>query len=452
VRRFYSAAHPLASTGMWPDVSRYGAWTSVVLDWVDARYGPVLSLRGQRLSSPEPAFWLFGAELARMPVGSWFAAGESPGAAGTSIDAEEALVRCLGEIAERYSAMTAPIDGTVRHVDSELVDRLPRCAVDERCVPSMRGQMPATPVTHLTMNRLADGAPVDIPAGYVHLAFRAVDEPLLTTPISTGLAFDPSLETAIWRGLCEAAERDAMMLMWWRRRTVPEIDMDWHAGAPTRGVPVYLSERLLRLEAAGLKARFFDITSDFVAPTVFCVLDSDDFPYRIVGACCRDDFGTACAKALDETVSVRQMMHADEPFTLTREHGFDWVTELEDHARIYAHGHLAEAFDFLLDSDRSPVSFDDAAAGYRVRQPGSWHELVTLAGDLQRRGLTVFWTDVTAPELDGTGHVVKVFVPEMIPLSQWHSARWLGSRRLAHSSDDTGRLAESFNPYPHPFA
>jgi ribosomal protein S12 methylthiotransferase accessory factor len=442
----------MLSPAPWPDVDRHGAWTSVVLDWVDAQYGPVTRTHGTRLAHPEPAFWLFGAELARTPIGNWFSEGGGTGAAGTSIDADEALIRCLGEIAERYSAMTMPIAGELRPVDPEFIARLPRCAPDENCPPTFRGEIPDSPVTHVPMTRLADGARIEIPAGYVHLGFQARGEPLLTTPISTGLAFDPSLETAIWRGLCEVAERDAMMLTWWQRRPAPEIDMGLRSDSRAADLPAQLVDRLERLDAVCLRANFFDITTDFGVPTVFCVLNGEDFPYRIVGACCRDDLGAACTKALDEAVAVRQVVRGPEPFMPPSLQDFNWVTQLDEHAQIYAHGHLADAFDFLLDSDTAPVSFTDAAAGPGPRQPCSSKDLPTLARDLNGIGLTVLWADVTAPELDGTGKVVKVVVPEMVPLSQLHSARWLATRRLARPGDDAELVAASFNRFPHPFA
>ena len=115
----------MGRSATWPDVERFGAWTSAVLDWVDPQYGPVTELHGLRLVEPEPAYWLFGAELARAPVGTWFSGAAPTGAAGTSIEPDEALIRCLGEIAERYSAMNASVTGELRRVDPELMALLP---------------------------------------------------------------------------------------------------------------------------------------------------------------------------------------------------------------------------------------------------------------------------------------------------------------------------------------
>jgi hypothetical protein len=67
-------------------------------------------------------------------------------------------------------------------------------------------------------------------------------------------------------------------------------------------------------------------------------------------------------------------------------------------------------------------------------------------------GLNVLWTDITAPEATGLGHVIKVIVPEMVPLTQDHNVRWLGTPRLLGASGLKQATTAAFNPFPHPFA
>jgi ribosomal protein S12 methylthiotransferase accessory factor len=434
----------------WPDVARHGAWTTTVLGWADEEYGPVSVLGGVRMADPEPAFWVFAGDFTRIPVGSWFG-GKPAGAAGASVDAEEALLRCLGEVAERYSALTAPIEGVVQQVDAALQRLFPRCAADEECSPLLRGSVPEEPVTHVTMTRLVDGARVDVPAGYVHLSFLA-DEPVLTTPISSGLAFDTSLETALWRGICEIAERDALMLTWWQRRAVREIDPDAAGGASLGPSYPRLVDGLSRVAAVSMRARFFDITTDFAVPTVVCVLTGDRHPFLTVGAACRSDPAGACAKALDEAVAVRLAMHGAEDFAPPSLDDFTWLDDLDQHAKLYAAGHLREAFDFLLEGDQPPITLAEMSGRPTLGHPRTMAELCDAARELQGLGLTVLWTDLTAPELQPHGLVVKVVVPQMVPLSQLHRARWLGTPRLRRPDDEAEPLAASFNPFPHPFA
>ena len=403
------------------------------------------------MARPEPAFWVFAGDFARTPVGSWFG-GNPTGAAGASIDAEEALVRCLGEVAERYSALTHPVEGVVQPVDPVTMTMFPRCAADENCSAILRGAIPEGPVTHVTMTRLACGGSLRVPAGYVHLSTGTPNEPVMTTPISSGLAFDPSLTKALFRGICEVAERDALMMTWWQRRRVPEIDLGHVAGNPPPDVSFALAERLARVSAVSMRPRFFDITTDFCVPTVACVLMAPSFPYLTVGAACRDSADAACAKALDEAVAVRLAMHGAEDFTPPSLDEFSWLHELEDHAKLYAAGYLRHAFDFLLDGGQDQIRIAEVDERRKWSIPQTAEHLQGLAEDLEQSGLTVLWTDLTAPELCGQGYVVKVVIPQMIPLPQLHNVRWLGTQRLNGADTSSRRLSTSFNPYPHPFA
>ena len=436
----------LSQAQPWPDVSGYGSWTTEVLRLVDDAFGPVRGLRGFRMGAPQPPYWVFISEFARTPIGRWYG-GNPAGAAGTSVDAGEAYVRCLGEIAERYSALSAVVEGVVRPVDPELMSLFPRCAGDEDCAPELKGQWPDAGVTHVATGRLSDGARVEIPAGFVHLSFESRTEPRLTFPISSGLAFDPSLEVALWRGICEVAERDALMMTWLCRRRVSELDV-----RPGRSMPDPLADRVERVQGSSLEPRFFDITTDFDVPTACCVLTGERFPYLTMGTACREDMAVACAKALDEAVSIRVAVSGAEDFVPVSLDDFSWIDELDRHAQLYAAGYLREALDFLLDSEAPLVALDDTSEPGKLRFPSTHDDLHKIAMHLDDMGLTVLWADVTAPELVGHGHVVKVVIPQMIPLSQFHAVRWLATPRLRGAELGVEVSATSFNRYPHPFA
>jgi ribosomal protein S12 methylthiotransferase accessory factor len=415
---------------------------AAVAAWVDARFGLLGEVHCSRLGHPEPGWWYCGGSLARYPIGNRFSL-DPASSAGTSTDREEALWRAMGEGIERYSALNAPIDSmpvTLR--DAGLAQHLPICAPDEPCAPSLRALPLDVPLAQVPVRLLADGREELIPAGFVHLNFRPEPpEPLVTLPISTGLAFHTDLPTAIWSGLCEVAERDAVMAMWWRRTSLPEII------CTGPDVPDGVADRLERLAHAGLHARLFDMTTDFRVPSVFGVLMGERYPLVVVSAACRSDPAHACTKTLDELVAMRLAMRGRRETVPAALH------RLEDHALLYAHRGLGRAFDFLLDRNaRAPISFAEFAEQSWWERPADMAALATRAGHLAERGLTVLWTDVTAEEAAGIGTVVKVIVPEMIPLSPDDAIRWLGTPRLlAHAGVTTAR-ASHFNPFPHPFA
>src|SRR5207249_499740 len=136
------------------------------------------------------------------------------GAAGSSIIADVALQRALGEAAERYSALNAELYSDtfpLTFAEGAISDRLPRCDPRENCSSFFKHPDPDIPITHIMVRDLVNDRDVPLPAGYVLLGFTPQPpEPLPTLPISTGLAFHTDLHSAIWSGLCEVAERDAM--------------------------------------------------------------------------------------------------------------------------------------------------------------------------------------------------------------------------------------------------
>jgi ribosomal protein S12 methylthiotransferase accessory factor len=418
-----------------------------VLGWVDERFGPIRRLTGKRLLPPEPAWWVYVCDLPRAPAGSWYDANRAA-AAGTSIEPDEALQRVLGEAVERYSGMNP--GGALEELpltakESSLFQCFPACAAEEPCSPSFSRVDQDIPLTHVLVRQLADDRQVAIPAGHVHLNFQPQNsEPPITVPVSTGLAFHPELHQAIWNGLCEVAERDAMMLMWWTRHAARALD------CRNPDLPAGIVTRLERLERVGLRTHLYDMSTEFRVPTVFCVIAGRDYPYWVTGAACRTDPIAACAKALDEAASARlSARRFAASAALPSLDKFDWVCSLEAHEFLYAHWRATPAFDFLIHQGKPPLSYREFARQEWWPQPQDMDDLVALSTRLRATDLTVLWTEITAPEAKEFGRVVKVIVPQMVPLPVDHNARWLATPRLqkaARSKD------WPFNPYPHPFA
>ena len=76
---------------------------------------------------------------------------------------------------------------------------------------------------------------------------------------------------------------------------------------------------------------------------------------------------------------------------------------------------------------------------------------------LERRGLSAYAVDVTAPDIREAGlWVARAVVPELCGLDVVHGIRYLGGRRLYDAPVDAGLLDQpldlsELNPDPHPF-
>jgi len=108
--------------------------------------------------------------------------------------------------------------------------------------------------------------------------------------------------------------------------------------------------------------------------------------------------------------------------------------------------------DFMWSSTPPKVAFAEFATGSWWDTPADLAELAAFAGRATDHGWTVLWTDVTTPDVAAFGRVVKVVVPEMVPLSQSHRARWLATPRLVAAAGLEAGSRRAFNPFPHPFA
>jgi ribosomal protein S12 methylthiotransferase accessory factor len=300
------------------------------------------------------------------------------------------------------------------------------------------------------VRRLDTDAVVWVPAGYVHLGFAPSEpETPVTLPISTGLAFSPGLPQAIWRGLCEVAERDAIMLSWLANR--PKAALTFSVDAVDNALASEIRYRIDVLHTAGVRPRLFDISIGFRAPVVLCLLQSETLPFLTAGASCHEDPLRACCKAIDEAVSVRFALPLARS-TPRHTDDFRATKTLEEHAVLYAHWRDSPAVEGFSSNalQRRPLS--DFLESAFPPAPNSLAELRNIAQRMSRDGLTVLWADLTTSDLINLGHVVRVLVPEFMPLSQRYDARWLATPRLHRFLRERDVSLADINIYPHPFA
>lgn len=425
-----------------------------VLNWVNPRMGPITRFRGMRLQRPEPPWWLYQGDLVRT-IGKFFTS-DTPNALGCSLDPNEAMLRALGEAVERYTGYNSLLSAELQQLkasESELLHLFPYCLPDEACSDSFKGlgvgYTDDTPLTHTPAKRLKDGndgRTYWIPAGTVHMSFWAkAPEPLIALPTSAGLSFYSNRVQAIWSGLLELAERDQMMIFWLNKVSIPRLRIE------KESVGRDLWQRVSLIEKSGTKVHLFSMTRDFPIPAVFCILESERFPYYVAGASAHENAEVACSGAIDEAMAIRFAQFkfgsdAEVPsFT-----EFDWVKSFTDHANLYANWPNSPALDFLLKDNRNEVSLQEYKNRKWLQAPASIGELANVARILEDIGLTILWSDLTSTEASELGVCVKVTVPEMVPLIVAHKVRWLASPRLRNDGPSE-RRAKDFNHEAHPF-
>jgi ribosomal protein S12 methylthiotransferase accessory factor len=378
---------------------------------------------------------------------------------GSGPSRESALAAALGEAVERYSAACpASDDDLVVGCAAELGEEAVSPARFALFSPEQYDDdgfpyRPFTDTTRVSWVRgvtLLGGEPALVPAQLVYLgdAYRG-DEARVGPSTSNGLACHATRAEAVLSALLEVVERDAFMIVWKNRLSLPRLT--W------AGDEELLAFEARYLEPTALRYAAIDLSVFWGVPTVLGVVRSEAAATGAlgVGACAAPLVQTAVRKALDEACRVQAWaseLRFREP---EREFARDFsdVRDFEDHVHYYADHARARAADFL---DASTEIRDIRSVPPLAEAPVTVM-LESIARRLGEQGSSAYAVDVTAPDIRSAGlHVSKVVAPELCPLDADHRARFLGGWRLYGVAHELGLSSRSFgvadlNPHPHPF-
>ncbi len=371
--------------------------------------------------------------------------------AGGSLAPERAGRLCVAEALERYSTCVvdeaATIWATAQELGGQALDlrTLPRCSQAELSHPRslVLDVDTRAPLRWVRGWSLTDRRELWVPAVsvWMHLAPRSAGE-RYTHPISTGCATHTDLSQALVNAICEVVERDAIALTWYQRLALPRITID--------EAPAGLAPLLDRLRASQVDTLFFDATTDVGIPTVYSL---DLTPHnRVLGqlVMCNTslDPADAVAKIIRESASSRIAMQIPRG----RPSDVDEFLHVFHGASYMGEPQRRHDFDFLVDSPRrAPLAgLPSLATG----TPAG--DLAVLVERLRAAGAQVIAVECTTDEARDVGfRVVRVIVPELMPLSFTHRARYLAHPRLYTAPKAMGHPVHAeadLNPLPQPFA
>ncbi len=196
-------------------------------DAVTPLAGIVRELSPAMWAADEPRLHSFACALASSANTTGHATTEHSGSA--HVEPERARAASIGEAVERYSATYVPdslIVGRARELDDEAVAPESFALFHDRQhvdgFPFVRFS-DSTRLSWTTGISLADGRPILLPAQLVYLGSIQDKEPPIGYPTSNGLACGPTFVEAVLAGLFELVERDAMMIVWSNRLSLPRL-------------------------------------------------------------------------------------------------------------------------------------------------------------------------------------------------------------------------------------
>ncbi|MEX2982483.1 YcaO-like family protein [Streptomyces sp. C36] len=378
------------------------------------------------------------------------ARGDMDGAGGAP-DPERAARLSVAEALERYSTCVEQPERTIWATAEELGEealdlrKFPRCSPAELAHPKALTVDIDTraPMRWVRGWSLTRRKPKWVPAvqTWMHISPLSAGE-RAWNPISTGCATHTDLSQALVNALCEVVERDAIALTWYQRLTLPRIEFDH--------VPAALAPFLEKSRKSLVETVFFDATTDLGIPTIYSIDLSPD--NEVLGQM------VMCNTSLDPADSVAKIIRESASSRIAMQAQREMPESVDDFQHVF-HGasymgrpERRSDFDFLLDG-RERRAFSEMPT---MTTGESGRDLALLVELLDRAGYEAVAVECTTDEARDVGfRVVRVLVPELVPLAFTHRARYLAHPRIYEAPRRMGypvRQEAEINPLPQPFA
>lgn len=274
------------------------------------------------------------------------------------------------------------------------------------------------------------------------------DEPMIRTPITTGLATWPTKEGAILRGILEIVERDAYMITWLNQLRLPRIGLEKLASSRPS-----LLNLIERCRQYGLEPRAIRLVTD--APTyAVCASVEDTFgnaPGITIGLKAHYDLPRAVEGALLEALRMRQTIRrrldTDGPWDESKNPNH--INHLE-RSHYWSQPGRNQKLKFLVgdidDNLNRFVEVDARDDNEQLEKLLSWarsknYDVVTLSLGKSRFNVSPW-------------QVEMVTIPELQPMHQNEHYRYLSGERLKEVPKIFGYepLVKPYTEEPHPFA
>lgn len=377
--------------------------------------------------------------------------------AGGALDADVAAHLSIAESLERYSSCAWDTKDMIWATAEELGEdaippsAFPNCSDTELADPRS-GLVPTDP--HLPLRwvqgwSFTRGRPVYVPAVAVWMRFppESAAERFMH-PISTGCAAHADPAAAVVNGLLEVIERDSISITWLQRMRLPRLQVEPDA------LDTVSRRYTAKADSEHLRTQLFDATTDLGVPVVYAVQLADHDPEvaQLVAATCDLNPGRAVAKLYRETASLRiALRHIAKT---------EQNVPLDGDTISVFGGALSSGtvdqrhrFSFLLDGERETRFLHDLPG---MTSEAPTEKLDWLMERMNAAGCEVIAVDMTTDEAQQVGATVsRVLVPQLMPLSFVHRARYLAHPRLYQAPKNLGyhvHTEDEINPDLQPFA
>lgn len=364
------------------------------------------------------------------------------------LDKTNSNTRATFEALERYASSVFIKDEVITASQNELGDSaldlnlIPKCSVSEYADPKcpLRPADSSHPIRWVKAIEMTTGRDCCIPLVISHLHVRPNKYEFFWNQISTGVAAHTNIHTAIISAILEVVERDAIALTWLAKIPLPEV-------IPNNGDALKL---LTLAQRSGCLFNLYDATTDIGIPTIYGLQRRPNHPELAQMVACSS--GYSGEKVFRKTLfELAQLNHVDWGGSSPPENIHD-IVNLIDGARFMAKPENSQAFNFLTTSINSKLltSFEN------LTEDNDSLVLKNLISRLANMNVKTYLVNLTTDDLRESGvHVVRAFIPSLMPMSPIYRARYLGHSRLYEYARKIGfNDFDEFNvnKYPQPFA
>ncbi|MDP2641442.1 MAG: YcaO-like family protein [Candidatus Yanofskybacteria bacterium] len=364
-------------------------------------------------------------------------------AGGSDVNWEMAELKAIMEALERYASSVVPraelVEATPRELGAQMIDPKRVVAYSEA---QYRNEFPLCPFGSnkkywwgkVTLAGSSEERFLPAECLYYPLPEELAPN-RYTFANSSGVAAGLTWEDAFARGLCESIERDAFMLVWFARLSMPRID--------SHTVPEEQRVRVDMLESLGYRVYLVDMILS-PAPTILAIAVSEkERPSLVLGAAANFNKELAVAKALSELEHQLywEWRNPGNVYIITDQ---EEVRGVLDHMALYASPKHLDKASFLWKGGLIPFSENPE------------DEKLTLQIVIERLGKEgireIATADLTPQHLKEAGvSVVRAIPLGLVPISFGYGMEPLGMPRYRKVAGQSSWWSEG-HPFTHPFA
>ena len=170
-------------------------------------------------------------------------------------------------------------------------------------------------------------------------------------PISTGAASGKSLESAIYKGICEIVERDAYMIGYLNELPLPQIDFK-------KIKNIKLQKMVSSLERYQIDLYLINITTDLKIPSIAAILvdRSGQGPVISLGLKTGFDNIDTIIGAVEEALMIRSWVRDKFVYLEPKYKRNKIIKTVEDRAHLWFNKNALKYLDFWLKTKKNKIN------------------------------------------------------------------------------------------------